>query len=536
MICNSCNSEFTNINGLKFCPYCGSKIENIIKIEDIYNEVHNDEENIFIEGIVKDEIIKEEEIIIEDAKESIHKNTMPMPAITDDDIEKYNKQQFFNSVKTTLKKMKVMIPIIVMLVIISVGVFAYTVLSVKAVDEVRMKEDLIGKVVTLPKGTSIKITKDFMKGFTISSRSKDKNSDNDLVKVALLLNNGAIEVKTLLSLEYIYQGKKQWKMNDKILLEGITELKPVVAMDEKKFLESIKKLSIDIEGSQKVLGAEDVKSIGITTRTADLENNKEVILLAMNLDSGLLASSGNIKCNLIFKDEAWGVETIERNSSEDFKLVLSPNFSDAKIIEAIKKAGLQETVSYENFFGSKGFNVKDAFTKSINISGKKFDAQKRTLNVDAKRENVAGEIKTTLSTNYTFKISYTETSLLDKSKTTVDSGKINNVSNAFVISSITGNEIEGSNILFWFSNNHKITSEEASTFKLDKIVSKPGFENIKYVYGSVSFEEKKKVKSAKFIGLYFLVYEEEGYKWKLNKLVGEDSPNYKDIKKETDNQ
>ena len=114
--------------------------------------------------------------------------------------------------------------------------------------------------------------------------------------------------------------------------------------------------------------------------------------------------------------------------------------------------------------------------------------------------------------------------------------EINNVSTAFIISTITGGEIEGSNILFWFSNNHKITPEEASTFKLDKVVSKTGFENIKYVYGSISFVEKKKSKSAKFVGQYFLVYEAEGYKWRLNKLVGEDSPNYKEFENETESQ
>jgi len=533
MICNSCNSEFTNINGLKFCPYCGAKIE--IKTEEISNEINSEEENIVKENIVKEEIVKEE-IVKVDSKKGIHENTLPMPAITDKDIKNYNREEFFVSFKRTLKKMKVMIPIIVMLVIISAGVFAYTVLNVKAVDEVRIKEDLIGKVVTLPKGTTIKITKDYMKEFTISSRSKDKSSDNDMVKVAVTLNNGAIEVKTLLSLQYIYEGKKQWKMDDKIVLEGITQLLPVVGMDEKKLLEGLKKLSIDIEGTPKVLGAEDVKSLSVTTRTPDLENNKEEVLLAMNMDSGLLAATGNIKCNLIFKDEAWSIEAAQRNSSEDFKLVLSPSFSDTKIIEAIKKERLQETVTYANFFGSKGFNVKDSFTKSINVTGKKFDAQKGTLNVTAKRENVAGEIKTTLSTNYTFKISYTEVSLLSKSKTTVDSGKINNVSTAFIISTITGGEIEGSNILFWFSNNHKITAEEASTFKLDKVVSKTGYENIKYVYGSISFEEKKKVKSAKFVGLYFLVYEAEGYKWRLNKLIGEDSPNYTEFQNESESQ
>lgn len=523
MVCNSCNSEFININGLKFCPYCGAKIEEVIERKaDTTSSGTNNEE---------------EKIIKAETKKGINENTLPMPAITDQDIKKYNRDEFFASLKKTLKKMKVIIPIIAMLAIISAGVFAYSVLSVKAVDEVRIKEDLIGKVVTLPKGTTIKITKDYMKDFSISSRSKDKSSDNDMVKVALTLNNGAIEVKTLLSLVYIYEGKKQWKIDDKIVLEGVTQLKPVVGMDEKKFLEGLKKLSIDIEDAPKVLGAEDVKSLAITTRTPDLENSKEEILMAMSIDSGFLAATGNIKCKLIFKDEVWSIATVERNSDEDFKLVLSPGFSDAKIIEAIKKEGLQEAVAYANFFGAKGFNVKDSFTKSINIASKKFDEEKGTLSVVAKRENVAGQIKSTLSTNYTFKISYTEVTLLTKSKTTVDSGKVNDLSTEFIISTITNGEIEGSNILFWFSNNHKITTEEASTFKLDKVVSKEGLENVKYVYGSINYLDKKKSKNAKFVALYFLVYDEaKGYNWKLNKLIGEDSPNYKEYEKETKSQ
>ncbi|MCB2289378.1 hypothetical protein LGK97_06310 [Clostridium sp. CS001] len=499
MICNGCKSEFTNIDGLKFCPYCGAKIEEVTEIKN--------------------------------------ENTLPMPAITDKDIKKFNKDKFFVSLKGTFKKMKVIIPIILLLAVVSGGVFAYTTLSVKAVDEVRIKEDLIGKVVTLPKGTSIKITKDYIKAFSISSRIKDKNSGNDMVKVSLDLNNGAIEVKTLLSLVYIYEGKKQWKMQEAISLEAVTELKPVVGMDEKKFLEGLKKLSIDIYGTPKVLGAEDVKSLGITTRTPDLDNNKEEILLNMGIDSGLLAASGNIKCKLVFKDEAWSIEALERNSDDDFKLVISPNFSDEKVIEAIRKQGLEETVTYENFFSSKGFKVKDSFTKSINISSKNFDAENGTLNVTAKRENVAGQIKSTLSTKYTFKISYDEVSLLDKSKTTVDSGKINDLSTELIISTIVNAEIEGSNLLFWFSDNHKITSKEASSFKLKDIVSKNGIENIKYVYGSINYSENKKSKEAGFVGLYFLVYDEaKGYNWKLNKLVGEDSPNYNEYKKTAQSQ
>ena len=141
-------------------------------------------------------------------------------------------------------KMKVIIPIIALLVVIAGGVFAYTFFNVKPVDEVRIKQDLMGKVITLPKGTSIKISKDYIKNFSINTRNTDKSKDE--IKVALTLNNGAIEAKTLVSVVYTYQGKNQWKISDKIVLEKVNSIKPVVGMDEKKFLEALKKLSISI--------------------------------------------------------------------------------------------------------------------------------------------------------------------------------------------------------------------------------------------------------------------------------------------------
>jgi len=145
--------------------------------------------------------------------------------------------------------------------------------------------------------------------------------------------------------------------------------------------------------------------------------------------------------------------------------VLSPTFSDDRVLKAIREQGMDETVSYSNFFGGKGFAVKDNFTNSIKIYSKKFDAQKGRLTVTAKRKNVSGEIRSVLSTNYIFSISLSKTSLLNRSKTVVDSGTINKVSTEVIIPTIANAEIEGSNLFFWWSNNHKITTEEAKTFK-----------------------------------------------------------------------
>ncbi len=56
-------------------------------------------------------------------------------------------------------------------------------LLLNQLDDARIKEDLIGKVVTLPKGTSIKIDKDNIESFSIKSRNTDKSKDN--IKLAV---------------------------------------------------------------------------------------------------------------------------------------------------------------------------------------------------------------------------------------------------------------------------------------------------------------------------------------------------------------
>lgn len=345
MVCNSCKSEFTNINGLKYCPYCGEKIEGKIDLEDeqISNKINN---------------MDKENIAKADKK---HQATLAMPAITEENIKKDKRDKFFAYFKKTFVHRKVIIPIIALLVVTSVAVFAYTFSIVKPVEEVTIKEDLLGKVVTLPKGTVIKINKNDMKSFKINSRNTDKSKDD--IKVDLTLNNGVIEAKTSLALVYNDEGKNQWKINPKIVVEKVTSLKPLVGMNEKKFWAGLKKLSINIADTQKKLGGQDVTNLGIISRTPDLENKKEEIMVSASIDSGLLVSTGKIKCKLIFENETWRIDTIEENSTEGSKLVLSPNFSDEKVLETIKEQGAGETVSYSSFFGGKGFAINDRFTK-----------------------------------------------------------------------------------------------------------------------------------------------------------------------------
>jgi hypothetical protein len=117
---------------------------------------------------------------------------------------------------------------------------------------------------------------------------------------------------------------------------------------------------------------------------------------------------------------------------------------------------------------------------------------------------------------------------LKKSKTTVDSITISDISNDFIVSSIVNSEIEGSNTFLWFTDNHKITADEAKTFKISKQSSQKGLENVKYVFGTITYMDGNKQKTTSVAAVYFLVYDStKGYFWKLDRIVGEDSPNYK---------
>jgi len=259
MICNKCKNRFANINGLKFCPYCGEKIE---------------------------EKIDGESLEAASAREKKRQFTQEMPAITDEVIKKDKREKFVASIKKTFMHRKVIIPIISLLVIIVVVALAYSFFIIKPVDEVRIKEDLLGEVVTLPKGTKIKINENNMKNLTINSSSIDKSRDD--VKIALTLNNGVIEAKAILSLEYINEDKSEWKFNKQVSLDSVTSVKPVMVMNGKKLMSELNKRSVTIDSAEVALGGQDVKKLAISLRTPDLENGKEEVLLEVSIDSGLI--------------------------------------------------------------------------------------------------------------------------------------------------------------------------------------------------------------------------------------------------------
>lgn len=511
MVCNSCKRELDDINDLNFCPYCGAKIEKdtVLETEKLTEA---------------SEIVTSEE---ETSTKSIH-DTLDMPVITKEDIRKYKRDKFFQTLKKPFKNLKVVITIIAVILVMATVGAGYWFLSGRTVDEGRIKDDLIGKVLTLPKGTSFDIKKGYIKNFSISARNTNKREKKDDIKAAVTLNNGTIEVKTLLSLQYVYNENKKWIINNKISLDGDTSVKPLVGMDEKQILEGVKKSSINIGDTAKALSEEDVRTLNIASRTPDFDNLKEMALIDVGIDSGIISSSGKIKCMINFENEAWKIVGIERNSNEDFVLALSSSFSQDKMLELVKKEPIDQTVSYANVFGGKNFYVNDSFTKSINIADKKFDPQSKNLNVTVKRQNTAGEVNSVLSTNYTYALAYDKIQLLKKSKTTADSVTIADISKDFIMSSIVKAKIEGSYQFLWFSDSHIITAEEAKTFKTSKISSQKGQENVKYVFGSITYSDGGKQKTTSIVAVYVLVYDSsKGYSWKLDRVVGEDSSNYK---------
>jgi hypothetical protein len=515
MVCNSCKNEFDNINGLKFCPYCGVPIEENIALaaEQGYEE----------EGILEKQDINDETTRIKKMQD-----TLKMPKITEKEIRKYKIKKVLRLIKESFTKMKVIIPIITICLVMVIGVVGYSFFIGRPVDEGKIKEDLIGKTIKLPKGTNIEIKKSYIKNFSINSRNTNKSEKKDDIKVAVTVNNGTLEVNTILSLQYIYEGKNQWKFGGKVELAEDTTVKPVIVMEERQLLDELKKLSINIGEVSKSLAGEDVKTLRIVERMPNLESFSEEVLIEAGIDSGLIAAVGKIKCKLAFENEVWNITGIERNSTEDFALVLSPTFAQEKILEVIKKEILEETVTHQNVFAGKGFFVRDNFTKSISIVDKKFDAQNGKLTVTAKRENTAGEIKTTLANEYTFTLSFTKMDLIKKSKTAVNSVTIDDMTKDFIVSTIANVEVEGGNLFFWYSDNHKITTDEAKTFKTDKILFKKGLQNVKYVYGSITYNNGNKQKTTALVATYYLVYDSsKGYTWKLDKIIGEDSPNYK---------
>ena len=120
MICDACKKEFDNINGLKFCPYCGEQIEEkiVIEVKEINHEIDNQPIDNISEGFTE---------------EKIKQDTVKMPVVTDEDVKKYNRNKFLRSLKKAVIQKKVIIPIVTILLILGTGAFGYQFLVAKVV-------------------------------------------------------------------------------------------------------------------------------------------------------------------------------------------------------------------------------------------------------------------------------------------------------------------------------------------------------------------------------------------------------------------
>lgn len=494
MICKGCNNQIKNTDINKYCPFCG------VKLEDSHD-------------------------------------TLEMPAITAEDIKRFKKGNFFKNFWRKIFRKKILLPFLTTFVIIATLFLGYKFVIAQPVSESQIRKDLAGETIVLPEGINFEIKSEYIKNFSISERNTDKKGTTDNIVATVVLDDGNILVNTNLNIKYSLNKSNQWQINDEITLSGKTTIKPTAVMNEDLLLEAVKKLNLRTSTETLQLSSDLVKSIKIVERNPDLENGKETTLIDIVLDNEIIMSQGEIKCDLKFISSKWSVVSVSTEGSGNFSTQISDNFNDEKVLNLIKTKPLNESISYSKLFGGTSFYVNDSFTKSMEIVTKNYDSKKNAIFVSVKRENTAGYLSLSLTTEYVLTSELTGTAITSISKTTVANANAKNMDASFIKSTISGVEAEGGSVFYLFSSNHKITAGETDTFSLDTILSKDNFQNVKYVYGNITYTKNKKSVKLNFVALYYLIYNEtSGYSWKLDRIIGDTSPDYKTYNKANINQ
>lgn len=547
MNCNVCNNEFKYIDGLKFCPYCGSKLNiqfvapEVDELIDIKTEIFSSEKEVeAIEEVEAPVLVEEEELKEERTDKKLH-DTLEMPPVTDEDIKKDRKMrrrlkraQRLAVIKSAIKSKFVIIPVSALVVLSIVGFLAYNFLFITYVDEAQIKKDLIGKIIVLPKGTKFEITNGNIRSFAIAARNYKKEEGIEYLDLNTTLNNNSLQVNGTILVSYKKVGRNQWEVSQELQLKQDAVVTAVSGMPEATLLQEVKNFKVTVSGEEIALNDDIVKGIKIIERKPNFEANKEDIVAEVTIDSGILSATGNINSTLSFTDENWKVEAVQRVSEDDFKTVLSESLSEEALLEPIKKKSSEQYLANNAVFGGKSFLVSDKFTKSMKVSEKSLDESNGELQVTLTRDNAAGALKSTLSADYVFSVSLRDIKLESSSKSRVEGVSVTNITKEQVRSLLIGAEIEGKNEFFWWSDNHKIQQSEAKTFEMDEALSKKGYDNIKYVYGKITYKDEEENKTTKVVALYYLVYSSaDGYVWKLDSVIGEESPKYSYYNKES---
>lgn len=545
MNCNICNNEFKYIEGLKFCPYCGSKLS--VQFVTAEEEVDNTE---------AEALTKEYEQIVMNAKDStdggmekfdgedtpkvnIH-DTLEMPAITDDMVKEYKGSRRRSGISKFMFKLggivtsKVfIIPFFALIVLGLSGFLSYHFLLNSKVEEGHINVDIIGKTLILPKGTNFEIQKTHIKNISITGRIYNKEESIEYIDVSTVLNNGNLEVKGSLQLAYKKEGRNQWKLMDKIQLKNDVTVKAVSGMEEMKLIQEIKKRKVPVLGEEIGLGDETVISLKVLQRSPNFEEDREEALVEILVDGGVLQAKGNAVASLSFEEENWIVKAVKIEGDNEFEISLSETLSEEIILEQIKKKEREEYVTHSSVFGGKSFLISDKFVASTEIQSKSLDDTKKKLNVSLKRSSKAGVLSAALSADYTFKASLKALTLENNTKSVVDEVSVNSLSKDGVAASLSNVEMEGRSDFFWWSYNHKLTESEAKTFKLDEIITRAGYKNINYVYGEITYAEGNRDKTVSVVAIYYLLYDNnKGYQWKLDSLISSESSKYNYYSKE----
>jgi len=629
MNCSNCNNEFNFIEGLKFCPYCGSEInmqfENpednltVAKKEaslkdgnlaeedmrkepeekDYFKERAFREERLRINSFrkppVKDKALigkilqdndlekkifeekpslensyeskselsenSQEQKVIEEAftgnrleevppvtegAESVEESrvgnihdTLKMPVITDEMLKANQKEK--KSIKSSLRTLKRIftnkILMVACLTVVFLGLVVYigsTYLLNQKVDEGQIRKDILGRIIMLPKGTKFQVKEGYIKSISIGERSYDDNEKVEYIDLTATFNDGKIEFSGVLQLSYKKEGNNKWQLLDPIALKKDIVVKPVAGMEKAAIIEGLKKESITVLGQEISLSDSMVTRIDILDRKPQFTEGKEVITLEVLVDGGVLAAKGTINSSLSFVDEKWVIDGGVTLNNDTVEISLSEKLSEDAILNEIKNKGQRENVKHDSIFGGQSFLVNDKFTKSTTIQSKELNDDKTQLSVSIKKENVSGMLKTILTGEYVFNVSLTNVSYSSSTKSKVEEVSVSDLTRDMIVASLSGAEIEGRRGVFWWDNNHKLTKDEAKTYQEDEILSKAGYQNIKYAYGKITYDDDGDQKTVDMVAIYYLTYDNDrGYEWKLDSVISSESSKYKHYNKDS---
>ena len=143
-------------------------------------------------------------------------------------------------------------------------------------------------------------------------------------------------------------------------------------------------------------------------------------------------------------------------------------------------------------------------------------------------------LKTILTGEYVFNVSLTNVSYSSSTKSKVEEVSVSDLTRDMIVASLSGAEIEGRRGVFWWDNNHKLTKDEAKTYQEDEILSKAGYQNIKYAYGKITYDDDGDQKTVDMVAIYYLTYDNDrGYEWKLDSVISSESSKYKHYNKDS---